>query len=59
MKVHVTTTINGDDVEFLCPPEQTLLDTLRDDLDLTGTKEGCGTGDCGACSVLVNGRPRT
>jgi carbon-monoxide dehydrogenase small subunit len=55
-KYHVTTTINGNPVEFLCDPRQTLLDVLRDDLNLTGTKEGCGTGDCGACSVTINGR---
>ena len=55
-KIHVTTEINGDPVEFLCEPEQTLLDVLRDDLHLTGTKEGCATGDCGACSVTVDDR---
>lgn len=56
MKHHVATTVNGDEVEFLCDTEQTLLDCLRDELNLTGAKEGCGTGDCGACSVLVDGR---
>ena len=55
-KHHVTTTINGDPVEFLCAPEQTLLDVLRDELDLTGSKEGCASGDCGACSVMLDGR---
>lgn len=55
-RIHVTTTINGDPVEYLCDPEETLLDVLRDRLGLTGSKEGCGTGDCGACSVTVNGR---
>ena len=55
-KVHVTTVINGDSVEFLCEPQQTLLDVLRDELHLTGTKEGCATGDCGACSVTLDGR---
>ena len=54
-KYHVTTTVNGDAVEFLCDPTQTLLDALRDELLLTGTKEGCGTGDCGACSVTLDG----
>ena len=54
-KYHVTATINGDAVEVLCDPTQTLLDVLRDELFLTGTKEGCGTGDCGACSVTVDG----
>jgi carbon-monoxide dehydrogenase small subunit len=53
---HVTTTLNGDAVEFLCETPQTLLEVLRDELGLTGTKEGCGTGDCGACSVTVEGR---
>ncbi len=55
-KYHVSTTINGDPVEFLCEPEQTLLDVLRDELYLTGSKEGCASGDCGACSVLVDDR---
>jgi carbon-monoxide dehydrogenase small subunit len=55
-KYHVSTTINGDEVEYLCDPTQTLLDVLRDELFLTGTKEGCGTGDCGACSVTLDGR---
>ncbi len=55
-KNHVTTTINGDAVEFLCEPEETLLDVLRDELGLTGSKEGCSSGDCGACSVLLDGR---
>lgn len=55
-KIHVTTSINGDPTEFLCAPDATLLDVLRDQLGLTGSKEGCGTGDCGACSVTVNGR---
>jgi carbon-monoxide dehydrogenase small subunit len=55
-KHHVTATVNGDPVEFLCETEDTLLDALRDGLGLTGTKEGCATGDCGACSVTVDGR---
>ena len=55
-KIHVETKINGEPVEFLCEPQQTLLDALRDELGLTGTKEGCGTGDCGACSVTLDGR---
>jgi carbon-monoxide dehydrogenase small subunit len=54
-KQHVTTKINGESVEFLCDTTQTLLDVLRNELDMTGTKEGCGTGDCGACSVNLNG----
>ncbi len=53
---HVSATVNGDQVEFLCETGQTLLEALRDELRLTGTKEGCGTGDCGACSVIVDGR---
>ncbi len=53
----VSMTINGDAVEFLCEPRQTLLEVLRDVLDLTGTKEGCSNGNCGACTVLMNGRP--
>ena len=56
MKLHVETTINGNPVEYLCEPQQTLLDVLRDELYMTGTKEGCGSGDCGACSVTVDGR---
>ncbi|CAD0185942.1 Carbon monoxide dehydrogenase small chain [Ruegeria sp. THAF57] len=55
-KLHVSTTVNGDEVDFLCDPRETLLDCLRDKLNLTGAKEGCGTGDCGACSVTVDGR---
>jgi len=55
-KIHVTTTINGSETEFLCEPNQTLLDALRDTLGLTGSKEGCGSGDCGACSVTINDR---
>ena len=54
--IAVSTTINGDAVEFLCQPEETLLDVLRNRLGLTGAKEGCGTGDCGACSAIVDGR---
>ena len=55
-KYHVSTTINGEPVEFLCEPQQTLLDVLRDDLQLTGSKEGCSSGDCGACSIMLDGR---
>ena len=55
-KNHVVATINGDRREFLCDTQQTLLQVLRDELGLTGSKEGCGTGDCGACSVTVDGR---
>ena len=54
--IHVTAKVNGDDVEFLCDPRETLLDVLRDRLNLTGTKEGCGTGDCGACTVTIEDR---
>ncbi len=55
-QIHVTTTVNCDEVEFLADPRETLLDCLRDKLGMTGAKEGCGTGDCGACSVTVDGR---
>jgi carbon-monoxide dehydrogenase small subunit len=55
-KTHVTTTINGEPAEFLAEAGLTLLDALRDEVGLTGTKEGCGSGDCGACSVIVDGR---
>ncbi len=55
-KIHVRTEINGDAVEYLCAPGDNLLNVLRDDLRLTGAKEGCGSGDCGACSVTLNGR---
>jgi len=54
--VLVSTTVNGDPVQFACPPDETLLNSLRDRLGLTGAKEGCGTGDCGSCSVTVDGR---
>jgi carbon-monoxide dehydrogenase small subunit len=55
-KVHVTTKINGEDVEFLAEPRQSLLEVLRDVLSLTGTKEGCNDGNCGACTVLMDDR---
>jgi carbon-monoxide dehydrogenase small subunit len=55
-KIHLTTTVNGEPVEALVEPQQTLLDVLRDTLGLTGSKEGCGSGDCGACSVVIDGR---
>ena len=54
-KVHVTTTVNGDEFEYLADSGQTLVDVLRNELELTGTKEGCSTGDCGACSVILDG----
>jgi carbon-monoxide dehydrogenase small subunit len=56
-KRHVSTTINGEQVEFLCEPWQSLLEVLRDTLRLTGAKEGCNNGNCGACTVLLDGRP--
>ena len=55
-KTVVSTTINGEQVEFLCEPHQSLLECLRDVLGLTGTKEGCNDGNCGTCSVLLDGR---
>ena len=55
-KTHVHTRINGEDVEFLCEPRQSLLEVLRDNLQLTGSKEGCNDGNCGACTVELNGR---
>jgi aerobic carbon-monoxide dehydrogenase small subunit len=55
-KIHVQTKINGNDAEFLCEPRQSLLEVLRDDLRLTGTKEGCNNGNCGACNVILDGR---
>ena len=55
-KHHITTTINGDEVEALVETSQSLLDVLRNEMHMTGTKEGCGTGDCGACSIMLDGR---
>tara|TARA_B100000214_G_scaffold368350_1_gene339776 strand:- start:202 stop:678 length:477 start_codon:yes stop_codon:yes gene_type:complete len=55
-KIHVSAIVNGDNMEFLCEPDQTLLDVLRDELNMTGSKEGCSTGDCGACTVTLDGR---
>ncbi|MBI1294804.1 2Fe-2S iron-sulfur cluster binding domain-containing protein [bacterium] len=54
-KTMVETTLNGEEISFLCEPRQTLLEVLRDDLGLTGTKEGCSNGNCGACNVIVDG----
>ena len=53
----ITATVNGDEVEYTCRAGETLLDVLRTNLQMTGTKNGCGTGDCGACTVVLNGRP--
>jgi carbon-monoxide dehydrogenase small subunit len=55
-KLHIETTVNDEPAEFLCAPDETLLSALRNGLGLTGSKEGCGTGDCGACSVILNDR---
>jgi carbon-monoxide dehydrogenase small subunit len=55
-RTHVSCNINGDDVEFLCDDSESLLDALRDEVGLMGVKEGCGTGDCGACSILLDGK---
>jgi carbon-monoxide dehydrogenase small subunit len=55
-KMHISTTINGEPTEFLCDPSQSMLDVLRDNLGLTGSKEGCGSGDCGACSITLDDR---
>ena len=55
-RTHITCTVNGDTVEFLCDEDGSLLNALRDEVGLTGVKEGCGTGDCGACSILLDGR---
>ena len=54
-KLHVSTTINGEPEEFLCEPDETMLDALRNTLGLTGSKEGCGSGDCGACTITLDG----
>ena len=55
-RTQVTTTLNGAETDFLCEPRQSLLEVLRDEIGLTGTKEGCNNGNCGACSVIMNGR---
>lgn len=56
VKIHVQSTVNGKETHFLCEPRQSLLEVLRDELRLTGTKEGCNNGNCGACNVLLDGR---
>ena len=56
-KIHVSTRVNGESVEFLCEARQSLLEVLRDGLQMTGTKEGCNNGNCGACTVLLDGDP--
>jgi carbon-monoxide dehydrogenase small subunit len=55
-KIHIQTTVNGQPVDLLCEPRQSLLDALRDEVRLTGSKEGCNNGNCGACNVLLDGR---
>ncbi len=55
-KIHVQTTINGEEIDFLCEPRNSLLEVLRDNLKLTGSKEGCNNGNCGACNVIMDGR---
>ncbi|HMV28886.1 MAG TPA: (2Fe-2S)-binding protein [Anaerolineales bacterium] len=55
-KVHITTTINGEETEFLCEPRQSLLEVLRETIGLTGAKEGCNNGNCGACNVILDGK---
>ena len=55
-RLHVQTTLNGEPVDFLCEPRQSLLEVLREELGLTGSKEGCNNGNCGACNVIVDGR---
>jgi len=54
-KIHVSTKINNEEIEYLCNPHDTMLDVLRNELNLTGSKEGCGSGDCGACSIILDG----
>ena len=56
-KIHVSATVNGEPVEILCEPWHSLLEVLRDQLSLTGSKEGCNNGNCGACTVMLNGLP--
>jgi carbon-monoxide dehydrogenase small subunit len=55
-KMHISTTINGEPTEYLCEPNDTMLDVLRNELNMTGSKEGCGSGDCGACSITLDDR---
>ena len=56
-KYNITATVNGDELDYSCYADQTLLEVLRENLQMTGTKNGCGSGDCGACTVIVNKRP--
>jgi carbon-monoxide dehydrogenase small subunit len=55
-KMHISTTINGEPTEYLCEPNDTMLDVLRNELNMTGSKEGCGSGDCGSCSITLDDR---